>query len=159
MSALRVGGQRSRYVGVAREGVRQDDRVLDGLAAALAHVGRHRVGGVTEQGHPAGVESGQGRGQFVKVVVEYVDGFGVPRVEPVQQRGYRMVPRTEAPGQFRMVVGRLRTGAGGGGGVEIDPAVDERDGPEPLPRPQVSAADRAGGPMPGSTARHPASPA
>ncbi|CAO0829534.1 hypothetical protein SMICM17S_05707 [Streptomyces microflavus] len=45
---------------------------------------RHRAG------PPGRSRSGQGRGQFVrKVVVEYVDGFGVQRVEPVQQRGYR----------------------------------------------------------------------
>lgn len=115
--------------------MRQDDRVLDGLAAALAQVGRHRMGGVTEQGHPAGVEPGQGLGEFVEVVVEDGHGVGLAPVQPIQQGRDRIVPGAEAPDQLRAVVGRPRTGAGDSGRIHIDPAVGEGDDPEPLPSP------------------------
>ncbi|MET9114548.1 hypothetical protein ABZX38_10125 [Streptomyces longwoodensis] len=46
----------------------------------------------------------------MEVVVEDADRFGVARVEPVQQRGDRIVPRAEAPGEVGVVVGRSRAG-------------------------------------------------
>lgn len=94
------------------------------------------MGGVAEQGHPADMHPGQWRGQFAEVMVEYANRVRVPLVQSVQQCGYRIVPRTEAPGQLRVMVGfRLRAGAGNGGGVDVDAAIGEWNDAEPLASP------------------------
>ncbi len=81
----------------------EDHRVLDGLAAALAEVGGHGVGGITEPGDPAVVQAGERGGQVVEVVLEDVGGVEAP--DAVQQGRNRVVPRAEAVPEFGAGVG------------------------------------------------------
>lgn len=97
--ACAVAGVRAVAGVSGREQVREDHRVLDGLAAALAEVGGHGVGGVAEPGDPAVVQAGQRRGQVVQVVLEDVGRVEAP--DPLQQGRDRVVPRAEASAQFR----------------------------------------------------------
>jgi len=66
-----VRGQGGRHTGVAAHVLGQDQRVLDGLAGALAQVRRHRVRRVTEDGDPAAVVGRQWLGDPVHVVVQH----------------------------------------------------------------------------------------
>ena len=77
--------------GTPSTGRSQDHRVLERLAAALAEVGRHRVGGVAEEGDAADVEPGQGCREPPQVVVQHRG-----RVQVGEQVGDRGVPAAEA---------------------------------------------------------------
>ena len=75
--------------------MREHDRVLDGLVAALSQGRRHGVRGVADQRDPAGVEGGQGLGDVVDVVAQDVLGAGGG-----EDGGDRVVPVAEGRGQF-----------------------------------------------------------